>query len=119
LVSYLIDTYGQEQYAELFAEVKSGKRIDAALEAVYGFDQGGLEDEWRLANDLPARATVAPSDDDQQPQVTDAPDNSDAPSAGDGDGTSAATIILIFVVVAVLAGVIAIGAVAVTRRYRR
>ena len=29
---------------------QSGKRIDGALEAVYGFDQDGLDNEWRAAH---------------------------------------------------------------------
>ena len=38
LVSYLNEEYGQEKFAQLFAEIKTGKRIDSALEVVYGFD---------------------------------------------------------------------------------
>src|SRR3990170_3820549 len=38
LVSFLVDTYGEDKFAQLFAEIKSGKSTDAAMEAVYGFD---------------------------------------------------------------------------------
>ena len=75
VVSYMLDTYGQPALAELYATVKAGNLIDDALEAVYGFDQDGLYNEWRAANGLapievaerpgtsappPAEATVAP-----------------------------------------------------------
>ena len=73
-MKYLIDTYGEEKFAQLFAEIKGGKRIDSALEAVYGFDQDGLEDEWRAANDLAPRETPEPQD--EQPQATDAASDS-------------------------------------------
>ena len=76
LVSFLIDEYGQEQFAELYAEVKSGKRIENALQAVYGFGQDGLEDEWRQANGLPPRQTEAP----------DAPDDAAPSGLSDDDG---------------------------------
>jgi len=117
LVSYLVDTYGAEKYALLFAEVKSGKRIDAALEAVYGFDQGGLEDEWRAANDLDPRATPVLENDDQQPQDTGAPDSQDASSADDS-GSSTGSIVVIVVIVVILLGLIVGGGLFVARRYR-
>ncbi|MFQ5472367.1 MAG: peptidase MA family metallohydrolase, partial [Dehalococcoidia bacterium] len=118
LVSYLIDTYGAEQYAALFAEVKSGKRIDPALVAVYGFDQGGLEDEWRAANGLPPRATPVPADDDQQPQETEPPDPPDASPSDDDSGSSTGSIIVIGVIVVLLLAVIGGGGLFVARRYR-
>ncbi len=65
-MKYLNDTYGPEKFAQLFAEIKGGKRIDAALEAVYGFDQDGLDNEWRAANGLAPRETPEPHD--EQPQ---------------------------------------------------
>ncbi|MCH8814165.1 MAG: hypothetical protein IH957_03575, partial [Chloroflexi bacterium] len=118
LVSYLIDTYGEEQYASLFAEVKSGKRIDAALEAVYGFDQGGLEDEWRAANDLEPRVTPVPEDDDQQPQNTENPDPSDLSPSDDDGGSSTGSIMVIGVIVVLLLVLIGGGGLFVARRYR-
>src|SRR3990170_3141189 len=62
LVSYLVDTYGPEKFARLFAEIKGGKRTDQALTAVYGFDQDGLEDEWRASLGLPPRETPPPQE---------------------------------------------------------
>jgi len=59
LVSFLIETYGPEKFAELFATFKEGSTVDKALLKVYGFDQGGLEDAWRASLDLTPRQTPA------------------------------------------------------------
>ncbi len=113
LVSYLIDEYGEGQFAELFAEVKSGKRIESALQAVYGFGQDGLEDEWRAVNDLPARATPAATDPDQP--ETPAPPDPDQPDDDDG-GSSLALAIGLAVGVIAVAVVVGLGGVLVARR---
>lgn len=47
IVKYLIDTYGPEVMLDLLSTAKDGKRIDIALEEVYGFDTAGLDAEWR------------------------------------------------------------------------
>jgi len=108
LVSYLIDGYGEEQFAELFAEVKSGKRIESALQAVYGFGQDGLEDEWRGANGLPARVTPAPDDPDQPDDVT--------PLDEDDGGSSLALTIGLVAAVIAAASVVGLGGVLLARR---
>jgi hypothetical protein len=108
LVSYLIDEYGADQFAELFAEVKAGKRIESALEAVYGFGQDGLEDEWRAANGLPARETPEPAEPDQ-PQ--DVPTTSE-----DDDGSSLALTIGLAVAVIAVAGAVGLGGVLLAKK---
>ena len=108
LVSYLIDGYGEEQFAELFAEVKSGKRIESALQAVYGFGQDGLEDEWRAANELPARVTPAPDDPDQPDDI--------APTDEDDGGSSLALAIGLAAAVIAVAVVVGLGGVSLARR---
>lgn len=120
LVSYLVDTYGEGQFAELYATIKGGERIDDALEAVYGFDQDGLEDEWRAANGLPPRETPEP-DDDPAPATGDPPDGDDdnAPSGEDDDGASTGALLGIVAGVGLLALVAVGGGVAVARRVRR
>ena len=106
LVSYLVDTYGEEDFAQLFAEIKGGKRIDSALEAVYGFDQDGLDAEWRDANGLPARETPEPTPQDQQPVV-----------AGEDDGgTSTGLIAVIAVAILALAALVGVGGVLLARK---
>lgn len=108
IVEYMIDTYGEEQFANLYAEMHDGKRIDGALEAVYGFDQDGLEDEWRAANDLPPRVTAAPGDSDPPPESVEAED--------DNAGTSTGTILLLGAAILLLAAVVGFAGITVARR---
>lgn len=118
LVSFLVDTYGDEKFAELYATIKGGERIDGALEAVYGFDQDGLEDEWRAANALPPRETPEPVGDDVP--ATDVPDSSNGGQAVEDDGgTSAGAIVGIVAAVLVLALVVVGGGFFVARRVQR
>jgi hypothetical protein len=98
LVSFLVDEYGAEQFAQLFAEIKSGKRIESALEGVYGFGQDGLEDAWREANDLPPRPTQAPDDEPN--------DSQDVVPDDGGGGSSTLLVIVLAVGVVVLAGAV-------------
>lgn len=111
LVSYLNDNYPPSQFAQLFAEIKKGQSADAALQAVYGFDQDGLEDKWRAAHDLPARVTPAPT---QPAQATSAPQ---ATSTGNG-GTSTGTIIAVALGFLALAVVVGLGGLTIARRLR-
>jgi hypothetical protein len=115
VVKYLNDTYGPEKFAQVFAEIKGGKRIDAALEAVYGFDQDGLDNEWRAAHGLEPRDTPEPT----QPasDATDTPSNpQDDPQPENGGGTSAAVIIALAAGLAVLAGALGLAGWTVARR---
>jgi hypothetical protein len=98
LVSFLIDEYGEEQFAQLYAEIKAGKRIESALEAVYGFGQDGLENEWRDAHGLPPRETEAADEPD---------DVAPSESEEDGGGSSLALVIGLAVAVVALAGGVA------------
>lgn len=109
IVSFLIDTYGQEKFARVFVEVKSGELLDDALETVYGFDQDGLENAWREANGLPARVT---------PEPTEAPQQTDAPSvrSNDDGGASTSTLIAIALGVLMLAALVGIGGITLARK---
>ncbi len=44
----MIARYGPEKIAELMRTLRTTLDIDDALERVYGFDQHGLDTEWRL-----------------------------------------------------------------------
>jgi hypothetical protein len=63
LVSFMVKEYGEEKFAQLYAIFKEGSTTDNALQQVYGFDQGGLEDAWRTSLGLAPRqqATVTPT----------------------------------------------------------
>jgi hypothetical protein len=52
-VRFLIDEFGEDQFAELYAIIQAGSTTDAALEAVYGVNQDGLYNLWREDNGLP------------------------------------------------------------------
>ena len=47
VVRHLISTYGEAKVAELMQAIPNSFDIDQALESVYGFDQYGLDVEWR------------------------------------------------------------------------
>ena len=55
LVQFLIDEYGPEQFAQLFAVFKEGSTVDNALQTVYAFDTGGLDDAYRVSVGLGPR----------------------------------------------------------------
>jgi hypothetical protein len=47
LVTYLLETYGDEPMLQLLDRFRQGESEDRALQAVYGFDRDGLEVVWR------------------------------------------------------------------------
>ncbi len=60
-VDYLIDQYGQELFARLFASIKAGDPIDDALNKIYDFDTNQLYNQWRNANGLESLNFNSPS----------------------------------------------------------
>ncbi len=116
LVQYLIDTYGEAQFAQLFRVFKEGNTTGGALEATYGFDQDGLENEWRASVGLPPRAVPPPGDgvaepDEPTPVV-------DLTADSNGGGAPVALIIAIVGVTAVLAGGLVVAGMLLARRGR-
>lgn len=72
MVSYLIDKYGPDKFAQLFATIKSGTREDQALQKVYGFDMAGFEKEYLAAagsSRPPAATATAARNQQTQPTV--------------------------------------------------
>lgn len=133
-VSYLVDEFGEERYAELFATFKRGATADEALTAVYGKDLRTLENEWRASLGLGPR-TAGPSRNETDVQgtltpfgvggiaegdATAAPDgNGRDESASDDDGGSDGVLIAVIAVAGIAAaGAVAGGSVAVARRRR-
>jgi hypothetical protein len=94
----------------------SGKRIDAALETVYGFDQDGLDNEWREAHGLDPRDTPEPTEDAQGQPPDGKPDQQDEPQSEDSGGTSAVVIVALAAGFVVLAGAVGLAGWAVARR---
>ena len=120
LVSYLVDTYGEEKFARLFAEIKTGNTTDAALEAVYGFDQGGLDAEWRASVGLPPRDDAAQDGDEPVPTFppSDGGDANGSQAQGGDGGTSAGVIIALALGILAVAAVLAFATVVLARRFR-
>jgi len=108
LVSYLIDTYGPEKFAQLFATFKAGATTDDALSEVYGFNQRGLEDGWRQSLGLPPL---------ERPEggPTESPAGTGGPAQSNDDGSSGLLVGLIAGLVA-LAAVVGIGGYLLSRR---
>ena len=48
VVRYLIARYGPDKIAELMSTLRRTLDLDQAMQQVYGFDQHGLDTEWRL-----------------------------------------------------------------------
>ncbi len=114
LVSFLNDKFGPEKFAALFAEIKKGKRIGEALQSVYGFDQDGLEDQWRAIHGLPARETPAPTPPPSSPaEIGSAPSNT-----GDDGGTSTGLIVGIVLGTLALAAAVGAAGFVLARRFR-
>jgi hypothetical protein len=49
VVNFMIKTYGQPKMTSLLLDLRDGQTMDAALQAVYGFDTDGLENAWRVS----------------------------------------------------------------------
>jgi hypothetical protein len=49
VVEYMLATYGQQKMADLILSFKRTFDIDTALVDTYGFDQYGLDTEWRIS----------------------------------------------------------------------
>lgn len=120
LVSFLVDTYGDEKFAQLFAEIKSGNTTDDALVTVYGFDQDGLENEWRASVGLPPREDS--SGDTEEPMPTfpasSGGEGDGSESADDDTGTSAGAIVGVAIAVVAVVGTLGVAALVLRRRFR-
>jgi hypothetical protein len=87
IVRYLIETYGEEQFGALIRTFKEGSTPDNAFESVFGFDEQGLENEWRASVGL-APVEESPSPTPRPTQEARAPIT---PATGDEDDGSAAS----------------------------
>ncbi len=121
LVKFLVDTYGQEEFAQLFRAFKEGTSTAEALEQVYGFNQDGLEDAWRDSVGLPPRDVPTPGDDGDQVEPTAShptPETASGNSSADNDGMPIGLIAAIAALTVALAGGLAVAGVMISRRYR-
>ncbi|MBI2913148.1 MAG: hypothetical protein HYY03_04430, partial [Chloroflexi bacterium] len=113
---YLVETYGQANFAQLFAEIKAGNTTDDALNAVYGFDQDGLENEWRASHGLPPRETPPPR---EEVLPTAPASGAPGPASQQGDGgTSIGVVVALVLGTLALAAVVALAGLTLARRFR-
>lgn len=113
IVRYLVETYGEEQFAELLRTFREGSRIDNAFEAVYGFDQAGLENEWRQYVGLPPRVaaptpTPAPDEEEARGEATSSPGQDGGAGSSGGDGDDGGVDVIAWAIIGVL-GAAAVG----------
>jgi hypothetical protein len=99
MAKYLI-AKGPDKYAQLFATIKKGNRIDDALKQVYGFDLAGFETEFRQANGLPplvlpTAIPTKPSPAGQSHSGGTSASGNGSNASGSGSGVDTATIIII------------------------
>lgn len=59
IVSFLINTYGQDNMTNLLTSLRDGETIDNALTSTYGFNVEGLDDAWRKGIGASPRAASA------------------------------------------------------------
>jgi hypothetical protein len=122
VVRFLIDDYGEEKFRELLAAFREGNRTDDALMQVYGFDQDGLENAWRLSVALPERVIEGGQEQPSNPLPQITPFG--AGESGQGQGAAAeggggvpvTALVVVAVLTVALAGTFAGAAVLVLRR---
>ena len=118
LVDFLISTYGEEKFAELFRVFREGARTDDALQQVYGFTQDGLENEWRASLGLPPRDVPTPGGETTATPTTAPAADEDDSGRGDSDDFPVALVAAIGVLTVVLAGTLLGLGIVLARRYR-
>jgi len=120
IVKHLVETYGADKFAELLKTFKDGSTVDKAFQAVYGFDQFGLENEWRDSVGLAQRepsATAAPLATETSAGTTPAPSaTATSSTSSSSDGGASTVTIAVIVGLMVLVVVAAVGALLVVRR---
>jgi len=124
LVSFMVEEYGEERFAQLYAVFKEGSTTDKALQQVYGFDQDGLEDAWRASLGLAPRQrgtatpTATPTAAQPSPTATPAPNNG-SQAKDEGDDVPWATAAALGAAGFAFVGVSVGGVVFLARRLRR
>ncbi len=116
VVSFLVETYGTDKFASLFATFKAGSTVDKALEQVYGFDLNGLENAWRESVGLQAKEPTG-----QQEQTTPLLQLTPFEGSGGGPNEQAASGFPIILIAGGAAGaviVVVAGSFLVARRRR-
>ena len=119
IVKFLVDTYGADKFADMLKVFKDGTTADKGFQAVYGFDQLGMENAWRASVGLAARsASASPTPQaTQEARAAATPAGKPAsPSLSSDGGTSVVTIAIIIALAALLLAAVVGAATVVLRR---
>ncbi|MEX2247883.1 MAG: peptidase MA family metallohydrolase [Dehalococcoidia bacterium] len=120
MIRYLVETYGEEKFAELLRTFKEGATLDDGFDQVYGFDALGFENEWRVSTGLepraPAPEPTTGATEQARPAPTSEPGRPSGSASSDDDGMGAVTIAIIAVLSALVLASAAGAAVAVRSR---
>ena len=107
IITYLVETYGDQQFADLMRTFKEGSTADNAFESVYGFDQLGLENEWRASVGLEPRtasATATPrATEEARAPATPLNDDGGDSSSSANDGSDGMPVVTMAIIVALAA----------------
>ncbi len=117
LVKFLIETYGDQKFADLYRAIDAGAGTAGALQQVYAFNEDGLENAWRDSVGLPPREAPTPDDNALTPAAPDDIGNPSTTAGGQGDSNTALIIVVIAATVVLAGGLLGAG-VLLARRYR-
>jgi hypothetical protein len=87
VVNYMIDRYGPDKMSQLFTTLRGTLNIDLALTQVYGFDQFGLDSEWREAIGI----DPLPSPEELEEQLQESESELSSPEPESAEATLATT----------------------------
>jgi hypothetical protein len=119
IVKFLVETYGADKFADLLKVFKDGSTADKAFQAVYGFDQLGMENAWRASVGLAARSasvTATPQNTQEARAAATPVGTAASPSSSGGSGTPVVTIAIIIALAALLLAAVVGAATVVLRR---
>jgi hypothetical protein len=82
LVEYIIAEHGADKLGELLSVFAVGAHYDDAMQAVFGVDMNGMEDQWREHIGAPPRAQAQPATATPVPTPTETKAPTTAPTTG-------------------------------------
>lgn len=119
IVKFLVESYGDEKFAALLKTFKEGSTADKAFQAVYGFDENGLDNAWRASVGLPAQSASATSPTAQATKQGSVATPGARPTAAAGASSSGGTSSVAIVIIVALAVLVLAGAAAALAVLRR
>jgi hypothetical protein len=104
LVKFLIDTYGDQKFSDLYKAIAAGSGTPGALQQVYGFNEDGLENAWRASVGLPPREAPTPKEDANATSAAPTQAENTNASSSSGDSSKVLVIAVVIVVTVLVAG---------------